>query len=102
MLQCKLAEGSNEAFVRDVKAAPEPHCVLFYDWQLNDVSRFTTKPGSFTVLTADTTYNLGDLYVTPTTYQQSMLVYIIITEKESFRAISDTPEKELWCIQLFC
>ena len=81
MLQCKLAEGSNEAFVRDVKAALEPQCVLFYDWQLNDVSRFTTKPGSFTVLTTDTTYNLVDFYVTPTTYQQHLMLVDIHRER---------------------
>ena len=75
---------------------PEPHCVLFY-WQLNDVSRFTTKPGSFTVLTADTTYNLGDLYVTPTTYQQSVLVYISSRKN----LLGPTLKKE-HCIQLFC
>ena len=31
MLQCKVCEGKSEAFVRDVKAAPEPQCVLFSD-----------------------------------------------------------------------
>ena len=29
MLQCKVCEGKADAFVRDVKAAPEPQCVLF-------------------------------------------------------------------------
>lgn len=73
MLQCKLSEGKSDAFVRDVKAAPEPQCVLFTDWQLNDLARFITKPSQFCVFTADTTYNLGDFYVTPTTYQHLML-----------------------------
>ena len=31
MLACKLGQGKLEAFVRDVKAAPEPMAVLFYD-----------------------------------------------------------------------
>ena len=26
MLECKLAQGTEDAFVRDVKAAPEPQC----------------------------------------------------------------------------
>ena len=29
MLECKLAQGTQDAFVRDVKAAPEPQCILF-------------------------------------------------------------------------
>ena len=73
MLQCKLSEGKTDAFVRDVKAAPEPQCILFTDWQLSDLFRFTTKPMEFCILTADTTYNLGDFYVTPTTYQHLLL-----------------------------
>ena len=73
MLQCKLSEGKSDAFVRDVKAAPEPQCILFTDWQLADLVRFATKPSEFCVFTADTTYNLGDFYVTPTTYQHLML-----------------------------
>ena len=32
MLSCKLAQGTREAFVRDVKAAPDPQSILFYDW----------------------------------------------------------------------
>ena len=31
MLECKLAQGTQEAFVRDVKATPDPQCVLFFD-----------------------------------------------------------------------
>ena len=73
MLQCKLSEGKADAFVRDVKAAPEPQCVLFCDWQLNDLSRFVTNQNQFSIFSADTTYNLGDFYVTPTTYQHLML-----------------------------
>lgn len=73
MLQCKLSEGKADSFVRDVKAAPEPQYVLFYDWQVADLARFLTNPRKFSVFTADTTYNLGAFYVTPTTYQHLML-----------------------------
>lgn len=69
----KLSEGKSDAFVRDVKAAPEPQCILFTDWQLADLVRFATKPSEFCVFTADTTYNLGDFCVTSTTYQHLML-----------------------------
>ena len=78
MLQCKLVEGTSDAFVRDVKAAPDPQCVLFFDWQLNDLVRFLTDSRQFSVLTADTTYNLGQFYVTPTTYRHLMLVDITL------------------------
>jgi len=74
MLQCKLTEGTADAFVRDVKAAPDPQCVLAFNWQIYDLARFLTDNRKFSVLTADTTYNLGEFYVTPTTYKHLMLV----------------------------
>ena len=73
MLECKVAQGSQEAFVRDVKAAPDPQCILFFDWQMRDMERFLTQPEEFGILTADTIYNLGHFYVTPTTYPHLML-----------------------------
>ena len=73
MLECKLAQGKSNAFVRDVKAAPEPMAVVFFDWQLNDLERFCTNNHSFSVLSVDTTFNLGDFFVTPTTYRHLML-----------------------------
>ena len=47
MLQYKLAKGKREAFVCDVEVAPEPQCVLFFDWQLNDLAHFVIKPDQF-------------------------------------------------------
>ena len=73
MLECKLAQGTEELFVRDVKAAPDPQCVLCFDWQVKDMERFLTQPEGFGILTVDTTYNLGQFYVTPTTYPHLML-----------------------------
>ena len=70
MLQCKMSEGKCDAFVRDVKAAPEPQCVLFTDYQLSDLARFSTNSQEFSVLTADTTYNLGEFSIV---YQHLML-----------------------------
>lgn len=60
MLQCKVCEGEDDAFVRDVKASPGPHCVLFADWQVSDLDCFVTDARDYSSLTADTTYNLGD------------------------------------------
>ena len=34
MLQ--FTDGTRDAFVRDVKAAPDPQCVMAFDWQVND------------------------------------------------------------------
>ena len=73
MLECKLARGNTEAFVRDVKAAPSPQCVMFFDWQLNDMEQFLANNHCFGILSVDTAYNLGDFYVTLTTYPHLML-----------------------------
>ena len=73
MLECKATQGSEETFVRDDKAAPFPQCVLFFDWQLLDMRCFLTNNKKFGIFTADTTYNLGKFYVTPTAYPQLLL-----------------------------
>ena len=73
MLECKLAQGKGEVFVQDVKAAPEPQSILFYEWQADDLVRFCTNNHKFSVLTVDTTFNLGDFFVTPMTYHHLML-----------------------------
>ena len=73
MLECKLAQGSNLVYVQDVKAAPFPMCVLSYEWQLQDLVRFAANNQKFCIMTVDTTYNLGQFYVTPITYHHLML-----------------------------
>lgn len=73
MLECKVSQGSQDALVRDVKAAPDLECVLFLAWQLEDMKRFLTQSDDFGILTVDTTYNIGQFYVTPTTYPHLML-----------------------------
>ena len=55
MLECKLAQGKANAYVQDVKAAPEPMAVCYSDWQIQDIKRFCTNPDEFIVLCADTT-----------------------------------------------
>lgn len=73
MLECKLAQGTTEVFVQDVKAAPFPMSVCCFHWQLQDMLRFLTSNHHFGVLTVDTTYKLGEFYVTPMTYQHMMV-----------------------------
>ena len=57
MLKCKLQQSKSESFVQDVKAAP--HLV-----QLDDMDYQQSCLWNF---------NLGNLYVTPTTYAHLML-----------------------------
>ena len=70
LLECKLTQGKDDAFV---KAAPSPQSVLFFDWQLRDIERFLTNNHQFGILTVDTTFNLGEFYVTVVSYPQLML-----------------------------
>ena len=76
MLQCKLTDGTSDAFVRDIKAAPDPQCIMAFDWQINDLVCFLTDERKFCIFTANTTYNVGEFYVTPTTYKHLNLVDI--------------------------
>ena len=70
---CIVSQGKAEVFVQDVKAAPQPMCVLSFNRQLDDMERFLTNNHQFGILTVDTTYNLGDFYVTALTYPHLML-----------------------------
>lgn len=47
--------------------------MVFFDWQFRDMEHFLTNNHQFGVLTVDTTFNLGELYVTVVTYPQLML-----------------------------
>jgi hypothetical protein len=71
MQMCKDSSGC-DAYVRSVEAAPEPMCIVSTDQQLFDMERFCTGE-SASVLSVDTTFNLGPFYVTPTTYQNLLV-----------------------------
>lgn len=73
MLECKLAQGTSSIYVQDVKAAPHSMSVCCYEWQLQDMVRFLTSNYHFTVLSVDTTYKLGEFYVTPMAYHHLMV-----------------------------
>ena len=75
MLECKLTQGTADSFIRDVKAAPDPGCIMFYDWQLEDMERFLARGQG--ILSIDPTYNLGEFYVTSTTFSHLMLQDVI-------------------------
>ena len=74
----KLQEGTKTRTVRDVRCAPEFTVFLANDTQLNEIERFCTKNHNFRILTVYTTFNIGDYYVSITTYRHSML----LTKKE--------------------
>ena len=42
--------------------------MLAFYWSLDDLDRFFTRQNESTILTIDPTFNLGDFYVTVTTY----------------------------------
>ena len=60
---------TTEAFIRSVEAAPEPMCVLSTDQQLYNMERFCTQSPSSVL----PTFNLGDFYVTPTTFHNLLV-----------------------------
>lgn len=65
-----------EAFVRSVEGAPDPMCILANDKQLDDTVKFcclANRPNNI-ILGIDPTFNLGDFYVTFTTYRHAALV----------------------------
>ena len=72
MEQSRKCHGGLE-FVRDVKAVPEPMCVLATDHQLDDMVRFCTIPNNFSVLCIDPTFCIGEFNVTPIVYQHRLL-----------------------------
>lgn len=68
--------GSLKMFVRNVSFDDAVSCVLATDQQLVDVERFCTSKtsGKSSVFGIDPTFNLGDFYVTVTTYENLLVV----------------------------
>ena len=66
-------ENKSEQFIREVKCLQEPAVVVATERQLNDLVRFCTVPGNFSILTVDPMFCLGDFDVTLITYRHRML-----------------------------
>ena len=62
-----------EAFLHGITAWPEPMCIIGFPYQFHDVSRFCSGPLQYYPLGIDTTFNLGEFYVTPTAYKSLIL-----------------------------
>ena len=56
-----------------VQADPDAMCLLTSDCQLNDMARFCTDQGHFSVVGVDPTFNLGEFSVTVKTYKHLQL-----------------------------
>ena len=98
----RLCTSSNtDAFVWSVEAAPEPMCVVATDQQLCDFEHFCSGTPS-SVLSVDSTFNLGPFYVTLITYHN------LLVENEEWKspnnagACFDTSDKEVLTYSLFC
>ena len=71
----RLEASDKKPFIRRVQVTPEPSCIVASDRQLNDLVRFcTTQFLPASVLCIDTTFNIGNFFVTPTTYKHKILV----------------------------
>ena len=71
---CKSQSYTPESvFVREVTPSPELSVLLASKQQLLDVQRFCTNPKEFCILGVDATFNVGQYYLTLTTYRNLML-----------------------------
>ena len=66
---------SSQCISYNVSTLTEPACVLASDRQVQDVKQFCANTTStFLVLSIDTTFNISDFYVTPTTGYRHLLL----------------------------
>ena len=65
-------DNGEENFIHGITAWPEAMCLLGYTVQFKYISRFCCST-EFYPLTIDMTFNLGEFYVTPTTYKNLLL-----------------------------
>ena len=71
----RLEASQLKPFIRRVQVTPEPSCIVASDGQLNDLVRFcTTQFLPASVVCIDTTFNISNFFVTPTTYKNKILV----------------------------
>ena len=73
-LKLKDEEESGKVYIRRLQVAPRPACDLACDMQVQDVKRFCANTtNQCSILSIDTTFNIGDFYLTPTTYRHLLL-----------------------------
>ena len=64
-----MEKGTSEEFIREMNLFLELSVFVASNQQLKDIERFCTKVSSFSILGIDPTYNIGNYYVTVTTYR---------------------------------
>ena len=69
----KQSKDRKSAFIRDVRVANEPLCVLATDRQLNDLKRFCCNETEFRPFSVDPTFDIGQFNVTPISYEHLLL-----------------------------
>ena len=70
---CWGQEGTRNAFIRDVWAAPEKSIFLATNTQLADIERFCCSNHCWRVFGIDPTFNICDSNITITTYKHPLL-----------------------------
>ena len=71
----RLKASDSVPFIRRIQVSPEPAFIVSSERQLNDLLRFcTTQFVAPEALCIDTTFNVGNFYVTPTTYKHGLLI----------------------------
>ena len=70
----ELISLSNNGFVRNVQVGQGVRAILATEEQLADVVRFCSNPEEYGIFGIDVTYNIGDFYVTTTTYEHLALI----------------------------
>ena len=68
---CKASKGE---FVHALQVSPSVRAVLATKSQLEDLVKFCCNPEEFSVFSVDVTYDIGEFFVTTTTYKHLMLV----------------------------
>ena len=70
---------------------------MFFNWELQDLVRFLTNDKVCGIFTTDTTYNLGEFYVTSTTYKHldvttqkhpTMAGPILVYQRKNFSSLN--------------
>lgn len=67
-----LSNGSKT--VHNLQWTPSPRVVYFLDEQVDEIVRECYRPDTRSILSIDTTFNLGNVYVTTTTHQNEKVI----------------------------
>ena len=60
--------------VHNLQWTPSPRVVFYHEDQIDDILRDCCSPESKSILSIDTTFNVGNFYLTSTTYQSKKVL----------------------------